>query len=109
MRVGAQFMKQNDSANRDTLADRRPRFIRNRPVTDESRLVTAPILLVNTGMRKHWIAVSGATGRTLRRAATGRRDDRIQCYECPVSRDEPSPGRCGAPGALGEAGCKGYL
>ena len=72
-----------------TLDDRSPCFSGNRPVTDESRLVTATILLVNASMRKHRIPVSGPTGRALRRAATDRRDDRIRCYESRDSRGEP--------------------
>ena len=67
----------------------------DRPVTDESRLVTAPILLVNTGIRKHWIRVSGPTGRGSRRAATRARDDLSQCHESVpfAGRDDTSAER----------------
>ena len=53
----------------------------NRPVTDESRLVTALILLVNARVRKHRIPVSGLTRRSFRRAATHFRDDRLRGHK----------------------------
>lgn len=62
----------------------------DRPVTDESRLVTAPILLVNTGIRKHWIGVSGVTRRSLRRSDTPLGDDPLPGHKTGISGDEPS-------------------
>jgi hypothetical protein len=65
----------------------------NRPVTDESRLVTALILLVNARVRKHRIPVSGLTRRTFRRVATSFRDDRLRGHKRAISRGETKPHR----------------
>ena len=90
MRVGEIFLEMQKAAPTALLRHTgSPLRVGDRPVTDESRLVTAPILLVNAGVRKHWIAVSGLTRRTFRRAATRARDDRLRGYESPDFRDEP--------------------
>ena len=73
MRVG-EFWIQETAANRTPLQQGVSKPFENRLVTEGSRLVTRPILLVNTGVRKHWISVSGVTRRTFRRAATQWRD-----------------------------------
>ena len=88
MRVGEIFGKQEMAPNRTPSQQEVSKPFENRLVTEGSRLVTAPILLVNTRVRKHWISVSGLTRRTFRRAATRPRDDRLQGYERGDFRDE---------------------
>src|SRR5688500_12856089 len=94
MRVG-EIISENTKtgANNTPPPTAVPHHLGNRPVTDESRLVTAPILLVNTGVRKHWIPVSGVTRRILRRAATPFRDDRIRGHKLAISGGETKPPR----------------
>ena len=89
MRVGEIFWKQEMAPNRTPSQQEVSKPFENRLVTEGSRLVTRPILLVNTRGRKHWISVSGVTRRTFRRAATRVRDDRLRGYESPDLRDEP--------------------
>ena len=89
MRVGEIHVgNANGGTNRTPSQQEVPETLRDRLVTEGSRLVTAPILLVNTRVRKHWISVSGLTRRTFRRAATRARDDRLQGYERGDFRDE---------------------
>jgi hypothetical protein len=83
MRVGGSFFGNNcDGAKRTPPPSGIPDS-GDRPVTDESRLVTATILLVNAGGRKHWFPVSGVTRRTFRRAATPSWDDRLRGNKAP--------------------------
>ena len=92
MRVGEIISgNTNAGANHTPPATATPYQFGNRPVTDESRLVTALILLVNTRGRKHRIPVSGLTRRTFRRAATRFRDDRLPGHKLAVSRGETKP------------------
>lgn len=75
------FGNTNTGSQPYSSARRTPRFVGVRPVTEESRLVTALILLVNPGIRKHGIPVSGLTRRRMRRVATSLRDDRLRGHE----------------------------
>ena len=89
MRVGEIFFGKSDGGtNRTPSQQEVPKQVWDRLVTEGSRLVTAPILLVNTRVRKHWISVSGATGRAVRRSATRSRDDRLRGYEIEDFGDE---------------------
>ena len=89
MRVGENpFEMANGGTNRRPPQQEIPKAFGNRLVTEGSRLVTAPILLVNTRVRKHWISVSGLTRRTFRRAATLARDDRLHGNKPRLFRDE---------------------
>jgi hypothetical protein len=100
---GGSFWKREMTAPTALLRRQAPTHFGYRPVTDESRLVTAPILLVNARVRKHWIPVSGVTRRTLRRAATRPRDERLRGHETRDFRDERSVGakhRGGAPSGV---------
>ena len=85
---GNLFGNANGGTNRTPSQQEVRKRFGDRLVTEGSRLVTAPILLVNTRVRKHWISVSGLTRRTVRRAATRARDDRLQGYERGDFRDE---------------------
>lgn len=89
VRVGEAFLENESGANRTPSQQEVPKQFGDRLVTEGSRLVTRPILLVNTGVRKHWISVSGVTRRTFRRAATPMRDDRLRGYEIGDFSDEP--------------------
>jgi hypothetical protein len=94
MRVGEIIPETtNAGANHTPPPTAIPHQSGNRPVTDESRLVTALILLVNARVRKHRIPVSGLTRRTFRRAATHFRDDRLRGHKQAISRGETKPHR----------------
>src|SRR5687767_5883689 len=89
MRVG-EIIRENTNAgaNHTPPPTAIPHQSGSRPVTDESRLVTALILLVNARVRKHRIPVSGLTRRTFRRANTRFWDDRLRGHKRAISRGE---------------------
>jgi hypothetical protein len=87
-RVGSNSGNVHNGINRGSLRQSAHiRFV-DRPVTDESRLVTATILLVNAFRRKHGILVSGAIRRIARRPATELWDDLPPCHESALFWDE---------------------